>query len=97
MLVSYILTLNIACKLEALKEEIPVLVYRITYLAERYNLEEYYNFIDDQRVLDTDYMKEFKEAIIAEKEAIAAEREEEAKADAQEEEIIQEGGVPQES
>lgn len=74
-LITYILTLNIASKLEAKKAEIPVIVYRITYEASHYGLEEYYKFIDDQNVLDPQYMAQFEEAIRAEQEAIRAEQE----------------------
>ena len=90
---TYILTLNIVSKFEDKKEEIPILVYRITYEAERYGFEEYYKFIEDQRVLDPEYMASFKEAIKSEREAIEAEKVAEDKADAEEESIIQEGGV----
>ena len=96
-LITYILTLNIASKLESKKSDIPVIVYRIKYEAERYNLEEYYKYIDDQRVLDDEYMTEFKDAIAAEHAAIEAEREAEEQADAQEEEDIKQGNIPQEN
>ena len=83
---TYILNLNIAAKIEAKKTDIPILVYRITYEAERYNLENYYSFIEDQRVLDADYMNEFKEAIAAEQAALEAEREAEEQAEKEEQE-----------
>jgi len=94
---TYILTLNIASKIEDKKTAIPILVYRITYEAERYGFENYYKFIEDQRVLDPEYMEVFKEAIRAEQEAIEAERLAEAQADAEEENIIQESGIPDEN
>lgn len=96
ILLTYILTLNIVSNIKELKSEIPILVYRITYVAEKYNLEEYYKFIEDQRVLDKDYMSQFKEAIDAEKAAVEEETEEEDKADAQETKDINEGKVPME-
>lgn len=96
IILTYILTLNIAANIDKLKREIPILVYRITYLAEQYGLEEYYKLIEDQRVLDPDYMSEFQDAISAEQAAIEAETKEEEISDAKETEIIQEGGVPQE-
>ena len=95
-LITYILTLNIASKMEEKKMDIPILVYRITYEGERYGLQEYFRFIEDQRVLDPEYMIEFKEAIRAEKEVIQAEQEaeeqeqiEEQKEISQEENIVQ--------
>lgn len=92
---TYVLMLNIASHLENLKTEIPVLVYRVTYEAEKYGFEEYYNLIEDKRVLDSEYMAEFKEAIAAEQAAILAEQQAEAEADAKEEEMIQQEGIPQ--
>ena len=84
---TYVLTLNIASNIEDLKAEVPILVYRITYEAEKYNFEGYYKFIEDQRVLDPAYMAEFKEAIAAEQAAILAEQQAEAEADAQESKV----------
>ena len=84
-LVTYILTLNIASKIEHKKADIPILVYRITYEAEKYGLEEYYRFIDDKRVLDEDYIAQFEEEIKAEQVKIEAEQEAEEK-DKEEEE-----------
>lgn len=72
-LMTYILTLNIASKLEEKKQDIPVLVYRITFEGEKYGLQEYFRFIEDQRVLDPDYMLQFQDEVNNEKEAIIAE------------------------
>lgn len=94
-LINYILTLNIASHLETKKTDIPVIVYRIIFEAEKYNLEEFYQFIEDKRVLDTDYMVQFKEAIEAEQHVIEEEEQEEAKADAADVELIQNTGIPQ--
>ena len=89
---SYVLMLNIASKIEDLKTEIPVLVYRVLYEAEKYNFEGFYKFIEDQRVLDPEYMNEFREAIAKEQAAILAEQQAEAEADEQEtQEINSEG------
>ena len=89
---SYVLMLNIASKIEDLKTEIPVLVYRVLYEAEKYNFEGFYKFIEDQRVLDPAYMNEFREAIAKEQAAILAEQQAEAEADEQEtQEINSEG------
>ena len=96
-LITYILTLNIATNLPNKKTEIPILVYRIKYEAEKYGLEEYYSFIEDQRVLDPNYIEEFKEAIEREQAMIEAEQEAEAEADAQEEEQIQKDSLPMEN
>lgn len=83
LIATYILTLNIVAKIEAKKNDVPILVYRIMYESERYNMEGFYKFIEDQRVLDPEYMEQFKEAIAAEQAALEAERaaeEEELKA-----------------
>ena len=74
LIATYILTLNIATKFEERKNDVPILVYRIMYDAERYNMEGFYKFIEDQRVLDPEYMEQFKEAIAAEQAALEAER-----------------------
>lgn len=74
ILATFILALNIVSKIEAKKQEIPVLMYKITYLAKQYNLEEYYRFIEDERLLDPAYMQELQSSIAAEEQAaIAAE------------------------
>lgn len=97
---TYILALNIASKIPSRKADIPIIVYRITYEAEKYGFEEYYRFIEDQRVLDPEYMTEFSEQIKAEQEAIEAENLAEAQADAAEEDgqiLPDEGAVPSEN
>lgn len=85
LIATYILTLNIAGKLEERKNEIPILVYRVMYEAERFNMEGFYKFIEDQRVLDPEYMEQFKEQIAAEQAALEAEREAEEQEAAAEE------------
>jgi len=74
VLISHILTLNIVCKIESKKTEIPVLIYRITYEAEKYNFESYYKFIEDQNLLDPEYMQQFKEQIAQEQAALEEEQ-----------------------
>ena len=87
---SYILTLNIVCKLNHRKTEIPVLVYRIKYEAERYNFESYYKFVDNQELLDDEYIEQFKEQIAAEKAAVEEENsQDDESAAAEEAEVLE--------
>ena len=96
MVMTHILALNVASKIETKKTQIPILVYRATYDAEQFNLEGYYKFIEDQRVLDPEYMNEFKEAIAAEQAALEAEREAEEQADAEEDAQLSQETLPPE-
>ncbi|MCR5266018.1 MAG: zinc ribbon domain-containing protein [Cyanobacteria bacterium RUI128] len=86
MILTYILMLNIAVKIESKKTDIPIIVYRLTYEAERFNLENFYKLVDEQNYLDPEYMQQFKDAIAAEQAALEAEREaeEQAKREAEE-------------
>lgn len=77
VLITYILTVNIISKLEDKKSELPVLMYRIAYIAKQYNLEAYYSHIEDERLLDPEYMKELQESIAAEEAAALASESEE--------------------
>ena len=70
-----------------------MLAYRITYEAEQYQLEGYFNFVEDQRILDKDYMNEFYETIKKEQKAIEEERIAEAQEDANEEAMLKEEGI----
>ena len=92
-LITYILTLNIVQHLKNKKSDIPVLAYRITYEAEQYQLEGYFKFVEDQRILDKDYMNEFYETIKKEQKAIEEERLAEAQEDANEEAMLKEEGI----
>lgn len=91
-LVTYILTLNIVTHLKNKKHDIPILVYRINYEAEQYNLESYFQFIEDKKVLDKNYMQEFYESIKEEQKAIEAECLAEEQEDAKEEAALTEEG-----
>lgn len=81
LVMTYILALNIVTKIESKKTDIPIIVYRLTYEAERYNMENFYKLVEDQNYLDPEYMQQFKDAIAAEQAALEAEREAEAQAE----------------
>ena len=82
VLITHILTLNIVCKIESKKSEIPVLIYRIKYEAEKYNFEAYYKYIENQNLLDPEYMQQFKDEIAAEQVALEEEKASEDAAEA---------------
>ncbi|MCD8377322.1 MAG: hypothetical protein LUB59_00880 [Candidatus Gastranaerophilales bacterium] len=84
--ITYVLMLNIVCNIEERKTEIPALIYRIKYDAERHNFEGYYKYIDDQNLLDPEYLEQFKAEIAAEQVAMDEEENAEAEADEKENE-----------
>lgn len=61
-LVTLILTINIVSKIEEKQIEIPGLIYKVFYLGHKYHLEEYYKYIEDERLLDEDYLRELQES-----------------------------------
>lgn len=63
MIIIHILMLNIVVKLEDKQAVIPSLVYKILYMGSVYHLEGYYNFIEDKRLLDEDYVKALQESL----------------------------------
>ena len=72
-ILSYILMLNIVCHQESRKSKIPALVYRIKYEAEKYNFEAYYKFIENQELINDEYIEQFKDQVSAEKAALEEE------------------------
>ena len=62
-LCSLILKINIVSQIEEKQSEIPGLIYKIFYIGSKYNLEEYYKHIEDERLLDEDYIKELQESL----------------------------------
>lgn len=72
LLITYILSVNIVTKLEDKKAEIPILMYRINSLTRQYNLDAYYSHIEDERLLDPEYIKEIQASISAEEAAALA-------------------------
>lgn len=58
-----ILTVNIVSKIEEKQSEILGLIYKIFYLGSKYNLEGCYNFIEDKRLLDEEYLQGLQEAL----------------------------------
>lgn len=72
ILCNLIMTINIVSNIEEKQKELPGLIYKVFYLCSKYNLEEYYKFIDDQRLLDEDYIKELQESFnISEEEVVS--------------------------
>ena len=53
----------IVSQIEEKQSEIPGLIYKIFYIGSKYNLEEYYKHIEDERLLDEDYIKELQESL----------------------------------
>ena len=50
------------------------MIYRIKYEAEKYNFEAYYKYIENQNLLDPEYMQQFKDEIAAEQVALEEEK-----------------------
>ena len=63
ILVTLILTINILSNIEEKQAEIPGLIYKVFYLGNKYHLEEYYKYIEDERLLDEEYLKELQESL----------------------------------
>lgn len=73
ILLTHILTINIVSKIEEKQAEIPGLIHKVFYQGSKYNLEEYYKFIEDERLLDEEYLSELQASLNISDESIQAE------------------------
>ena len=99
ILCNLIMTINIVSNIEEKQKELPGLIYKVFYLCSKYNLEEYYKFIDDQRLLDEDYIKELQESFNISEEEVVSDNNSEDTADEEsnsEENLSDEPPTPQE-
>lgn len=99
ILCNLIMTINIVSNIEEKQKELPGLIYKVFYLCSKYNLEEYYKFIDDQRLLDEDYIKELQESFNISEEEVVSDNNSDDTADEEsnsEENLSDEPPTPQE-
>jgi hypothetical protein len=85
VLINYILTANILANIEERKSELPIVMYRIGYYANKYNFDAYYDFIEDERLLDAEYLNSLEPVSV--KEDVAKFEQEVAEAEQQNENV----------
>lgn len=83
-LITLILTVNIISNIEEKQSELPGLMYKIFYIGSNYNLEEYYKHIEDERLLDEDYIQELQVSLNIPNEEDDATSKEETNSESQE-------------